>query len=205
MITEAVKRKLREKYGDEEVLVCRNAVCSGIGDRFTTPREETYRNVARQSSFIRRCDAEYNPLFLQLISYIVVTNRSGQKFFVSRRKGGDERLRDTLAFFGGHINPCDMGKDTVMNAAIRELNEEVKCDMPDTLEYMGFVRDNGSPTSEHVGIVFQARVKKATIRETDNLEGEWMTKKDLFSHYNDFESWGRYILDYLYEEAIQYA
>ena len=79
-------QKLREKYGDEEVLVCRSSQASNIEDKFIPARADLYKNLARQSSYIKRCDAEYNPIYLQLVSYVVVSNLTGELFFVSRRK-----------------------------------------------------------------------------------------------------------------------
>ena len=197
-------KMLREKYGDEEVLVCETPKAAKVPDRFTTRNKSLYPELARQGRFIKRCDAEYNPIFLQLIGYIVVCDPEEEKFFVARRIGGESRLAGKWSFFGGHTNPCDMGVDTVMNGAMRELNEEVDCSLvDDTLQYMGMVRDDTGPTPEHLGVVFKARTMDAAVKETDNLEGVWMTRKDLFSHYNDFEAWGRYVIDYLYEEMMR--
>lgn len=192
--------KLRKKYGDEEVLVCHKTSAFDVKDKFSVAKKDVYTNLARTGRFIKRYDAEYNPVYLQLIGYVVVTDLSENLFFVSRRKAGEERLKGKWSFFGGHTNPCDMGLDTVMNAAIRELNEEVDCDVCGPLQYRGLVRDDLGPTPEHLGVVFQASVNKATIKETNNLEGRWMNKKELFSHYQDFEAWGQYIIDHIYEE-----
>lgn len=195
-------KQLREKYGDEEVLVCQTSQASNVADRFTTPKKDVYTKLARTGKFIKRCDAEYNPVFLQLIGYVVVTDFTGENYFVSRRKQGEERLQGKWSFFGGHVDPSDMGIDTVLNAALRELGEEVDFGTCDTMKYCGLVRDDGGPTPEHLGVVFQAYVDYATIKEEDNLEGKWMTKKELFAHYNDFEAWGQYIIDHIYESMI---
>ena len=192
--------KLRKKYGDEEVLVCHKTSAFDVKDKFSVAKKDVYTNLARTGRFIKRYDAEYNPVYLQLIGYVVITDLSENLFFVSRRKAGEERLKGKWSFFGGHTNPCDMGLDTVMNAAIRELNEEVDCDVCGPLQYRGLVRDDLGPTPEHLGVVFQASVNKATIKETNNLEGKWMNKKELFTHYKDFEAWGQYIIDHIYEE-----
>lgn len=196
-------QKLKGKYGDEEVLVCRTSQASKVEDMFIPARPDLYKNLARQSSYIKRCEAEYNPLYLQLVSYVIASNLTGDLFFVSRRKAGDERLVGKWSFFGGHINPCDLGLDTVMNAAVRELNEEVDCEVYGKLKFRGTVRDDNGPTSEHIGMVFQAYVGKAAIKETTALEGQWMTKAELFQHYNDFEAWAQYIIDALYAEMTE--
>lgn len=198
-------KHLKEKYGSEEVLVCRTPQAADVPDLFSAMSGNYYKELARISRYVKRCDAEYNLIYLQLIAYVVVNSLDGTKFYVARRIGGDKRLAGKWSFFGGHINPCDMGIDTVLNAAQRELHEETDCRVEGELQYMGMVRDDCGPTPEHLGIVFVARTNDVTIKETDKLEGQWMTRKELFAHYNDFENWGRYIIDYLYEEIIKDA
>lgn len=203
MTDKVLLKKLREKYGDEEVLVCQTSLTKKIPDRFSPWGKTIYSDFARLGWFIRRSDAEYNLTFMQLVGYVVVCDADEENFFVSQRISGDERLKGQYSFFGGHVSPCDMGPDTVLNAATRELDEELYgMLLDDELQFMGMVRDNAGPTSEHLGVVFKAHAMSAQVKETDKLKGIWMSKSELFSHYNDFEAWGRYIIDYLYEEMI---
>lgn len=195
---------LKKKYGEEEVLVFTRDLASKFHDMFTPKkfRTEYYplQNISKHVKYIKRYDAEYNYAVMQLISYILIVNHDNTKIFVSKRIAGDKRLKGTLSFFGGHINPCDMSSDIAFTAANRELNEEVRFQRcKNTLtEYMGVVRDDSGNTSEHLGVVFYAFVNWAKVREVANLEGTWMNFDQLINNYGYFENWARYIIDYIF-------
>ena len=63
----------------------------------------------------------------------------------------------------------------------------------------GFVRDLGSSTPDHIGVVYLIQISnchrdKIEVKETNSLDGQWMTKRDLVDHYDDFESWARLLI-----------
>ena len=162
-----------------------------------------------QGRFIMRHDAEYNRDFFQLIPYVLVLNSKGDKVYAARRIGGDKRLIGKWSFFGGHINPCDQDgeRNIVENAAIRELGEELHyTPLKDSkLTLHGSVQDMASETAEHLGFVYAVNVSRARVRETDNLEGKWMTFSEMINNYSDFEGWAKFIIDYLFEQNKGFA
>ena len=196
------KNQLREKYGNEQVYVVPYADTIDIPDGFH-PEKVNLARLEKGGKFIYRYDAEYNEAFCQLIPYIVLINKGRDKIYVARRKAGDERLTNTLSFFGGHINPCD-GKDlSVINgAAKRELEEETEyTPLKETkFDIVGTVREKTSPTKEHLGVVYVVNVRSAKIRETDTLEGVWMTYEKLIRNYSKFEGWAKKIIDRIFIE-----
>ena len=150
-----------------------------------------------------RADAEEDITFQQIIPYVLVKTTDG-KFFVTRRINGEQRLQGKLSLgVGGHINPCDDTRDgcekMIKNGLERELAEEVKIPKVRKIriyEY-GTVRDLQSTTPDHIGIVFIQEVdspKNIKVRETENLEGLWMTIDELKKNLSSLESWAKLIV-----------
>lgn len=199
------KAKLKEKYGEEEVFVVPNFLISSVEDGFTNQKHDSkvfskYDTVGR---FIKRYDAEGDSSFQQIIPYVLIANKDESKFFVSKRIKGDHRLADKMSLgFGGHINPCDAerGRDIVLAALVRELHEEVYLEVSGQVQFMGYMRDMASSTNDHFGLVFMVHVEHEDlthILETDNLEGLWMTREELYEHYFKFEGWSKSLINYL--------
>jgi len=203
MVDAALKATLQKKYGDEQVYVVPFGQVAGVPDKFADPLEFcSYRFY--EGSFILRSDAEYNPAMIQLIPYIIVTNKAHDKLYVTKRIAGEERLKDSLALgCGGHINPCDCGRDLIMKAAFREMNEELNIRMAKNTNIIqiGTVRDLESKTNEHLGIVMLVTAGSVSVKEKENLKGLWMTYDELVANYSHFESWAKHILDYMFEHG----
>lgn len=192
------KAKLKNKYQSEQVYVVPSMSLKDVADKFQPGVAKTnFRN----GKFVFRYDAEYNNALQQIIPYILVLNHDKTKVYVTKRIAGEERLKDSLALgCGGHINPCDAAGDIIIAAAYREMNEELTIQKDDDSEFktVGTVRDLASATNEHLGIVLTIVVEDASVKETENLEGIWMTKEELYINYEKFESWARHIIDYLF-------
>ena len=205
-------RKLKEKYKDEKVYVIPANLVLNIQNRFSHVKKyRNYRNllslIEYKGLFIPRYQAEYNIAMQQIIPYTIVLNDKGQ-FYISERIGGDCRLEKTLSIgFGGHINPIDLSNISKENnfsllncAADRELNEELSIkNIIKPKKVLGFVRDLSSNTAEHLGVIYIITVKeKVTIKEKDKLKGSWMSMEQLINKYYSFESWSRFLIDYLF-------
>lgn len=204
MITKVQANNLREKYGTEQVFVVPYLDVANVPDHFSSAERDNLDWI-KKGKYIFRYDAEYNTFFQQVIPYVVLTDKKKEKFYISKRISGEERLVNQLSIgFGGHINPCDGYYDPLEKCIARELNEEVSARyIKEPLSLLGTVRDMSSSTNDHIGVVFLKRVSnKATIkiREKDKLKGQWMTMNDLYDNYGSFESWGKYIIDYLYQK-----
>lgn len=198
MVDAALKATLQKKYRDEQVYVVPFKKVAHIPDKYNSLTSIDFKDGGM---LILRSDAEYNPAMIQLIPYIIVMNKAHDKVYVTKRIAGEERLRDSLALgCGGHINPCDYGKDIVMNAALREMNEELNIHLAKNTELktVGTVRDFESKTNEHLGIVMVATAGSVSVKEKESLKGFWMSFGDLKRDYDKFESWAQHIIDYIF-------
>lgn len=198
------KEQLKAKYPDEKVFVLPSNLVQNIGDKFTKSKHDPsiWKKYDNLGLYIPRYEAEYNLAFHQIIPYFLVTNSDESKFYVAKRIKGDSRLVDKLSLgFGGHINECDGTNEAVFKALIREMNEELNIEPTSSFKFIGYMRDLKSETSEHLGLVFIVKSSETdiSIKETDNLEGIWMTKSEMYDSYGKFENWTKYLLDYLYE------
>lgn len=196
MLDAALRAALQKKYGREQVFVVPFDKVKQIPDRYSAC--DKLPGAFLSGSFILRGDAEYNIAAVQLIPYILILNKDHTKIYVTKRIAGEERLKDSLSLgCGGHINPCDFGKNMIMHAAQREMNEEldIRLRKGTGLKMIGLIRDLASETKEHLGIVMIAEAGRVKVREDKVLKGKWMDFNALIKNYMCFESWARHIID----------
>lgn len=174
-------------------------------------------NVSKNYSVMRRghkddptdrlSNAEVNYDYKQPIPYAVI-RKADQVFLYRRLQGGGEiRLQDKLSLgVGGHMNEVGLPTfEQELNENLnRELDEEVdlKASELNIIPY-GLINDDEEDVSKvHIGILYGIEVDNDAVievKETDNLEGEWINISDLYSSedYNKLESWSQIALDYL--------
>ncbi len=156
--------------------------------------------VARSGSYIRRGDAEGDPGRKQVIPYLVL--RDGERWFLMRRTraGGDARLHDRWSIgVGGHVNPADGG---VAGGLRREWHEELVADFEPACSPVGLLNDDTTAVGAvHIGLVFVADAggRPVAIRETDKLEGEFVTTAEVAAVRDGLETWSRLVFDALTE------
>jgi len=189
----------------EEVLVVpAELVGRHLGGEGLLPVDRaTLRLLMQGSHFTPRHSAEGNPLYRQLIPYVVVLNKGGEVFAVTRLKAqSEERLHHKLSIgMGGHINPNDgaLGLELLWAAAWRELGEEV--DIVDAgplgeLEFCGLINDLSTPVSrDHLGCLFLLRTSGAVlVREGGKMQGGFMPWEELKRRSEELESWSSQVL-----------
>lgn len=203
MTKEVNRLELKKKYGDEQVFVVPYQVISQVNDKFTKEKntKDVWNKYNSKGTFILRYEAEYNPSFQQIIPYFFIFNKDKDKVYIAERLKGDARLSHMLSLgFGGHINPCDGHIDIISNALNREMNEELNIVPLSDFEYCGTIRDISSETNDHFGLIFSIIADEVSIKETDTLEGKWMTIPELIENYHKFENWSKFIIDSFYED-----
>jgi predicted NUDIX family phosphoesterase len=154
---------------------------------------------------IRRGDAENDPTYKQPIPYVVV--RRGNEIFAYKRLsgGGETRLFDKISIgVGGHMNKEDglvTFSENVVENMIRELEEELEIDAASVeLSTLGLINDDSNEVGKvHIGILVVADIQNednVSVRETDQLEGEWMTIEKLNQPdvYSKLEEWSKLAL-----------
>jgi len=165
-------------------------------------------SLLEHAVFIERHLAEGNPYYRQLIPYVAVL-RQGMVFTTRRlRKQSEQRLHDLLSCgVGGHINPCDdKGLNVVLNAALREMHEELSlCPFPaDELRHSGYIYDSSNAVSrDHLGCVYILNTTdNVLVKETDKMHGDFMHPSDLRANFHKLESWSQLILPELESRSL---
>jgi predicted NUDIX family phosphoesterase len=166
------------------------------------------KNIADNYTTMRRGDAEENTSFKQPIPYCVI--RRGNEVFVYKRLsgGGETRLHDKLSIgAGGHMNTVEDAQsfDEVLNVNLsRELEEELAITTKDKkFSYVGFINDDINEVGKvHIGLLVILDIDadgEVEVREKEQLEGEWVTVKELLlpDVYERLESWSQIAADVL--------
>lgn len=188
----------------EEVLVVKREkieqYISGRNGLITENCGELFDVIKREYEFMPRQEAEERPDHKQIIPYVILTQ--GDRVFVTSRlnKGGESRLHGKLSVgVGGHINPTDDTDDLLMSGLWREIHEEVFIDEHGELVSCGFINDDSNSVgSVHLGACFKLSVKgDVSVRETEKLEGFWMTVPELKAEYDRMETWTQIALEVL--------
>jgi predicted NUDIX family phosphoesterase len=203
---EDLRKKLMDKYGDEEVFVVANEHTAMIPSGFNFATGRIIEFLEADGTFMPRHKAEFNPDFRQPIPYVVV--KCGDKYFMMERlkNSGEARLLNMMTIgVGGHINPCD-GEDlqysVVSNALYREVHEELNildCNI-ESIKFLGVINDDGDDVSkDHIGLVYliNATIEDVSVKETDKLEGKFYTMEEIESLRDRFENWTRFVVDFL--------
>lgn len=216
-IWQEAEKRLREllgkKYDKEQALCLKNTcVPSYIKPGFVSAKEMLPSNaiaststadllseLSKISEFVPRQYCEYNPLYKQIIPYMIGVTPSG-KIFTMERIAGDDRLIGKISVgIGGHINVEDEGKATIAEGARRELDEEVqgvKSDSYLTLE--GFLYDPSNTVGlDHIGFVFLLHLsdENISIKEYDKHKGYLSTKEELSLKKEKMENWTQIVYD----------
>jgi len=153
--------------------------------------------------FEDRGPVETQPEKKQIIPYIVV--RRGDLFFMLKRLAGqtEARLHHKVSIgTGGHINPVDSDseEDLLTAGMMRELNEELHITGRCVLRHLGFVNDDSNDVGKvHLGIVMDLEVfeNHVSVRETDLMEGRFVSFQELKTEFSNMETWSQLILPYL--------
>lgn len=180
----AVKTALLAAYIHE------NGIITMDCDRIT-------EQIRQNAVFLPRPEAEADPTYKQIISYVII--RRGNEVFSTRRlnKGGESRLHGLISLgIGGHINPIDECDDILEHGMRRELEEEVALSAePLSLTPLGFINDDGNDVGRvHLGMLSVMDVPlhcTVTVRETEKLVGSWLSITSLSSLASEMETWSQ--------------
>lgn len=171
-------------------------------------------NIAQNFGIMRRGDAEENTNFKQPIPYAVI-RRGNELFVYERLKGGGEtKLHGKLSLgAGGHMNYDSGMRDFTKVVKVnleRELEEELNIfsaygDSVISLnpKTIGFINDDTNEVGKvHIALLtiidlpIEAEV---TVRETEQLEGSWITLEELQKEevYSRLENWSQIVVQTL--------
>ncbi|HEY6057024.1 MAG TPA: NUDIX domain-containing protein [Candidatus Limnocylindrales bacterium] len=185
----------------ERVLVvpARAVTTPGTWRGVTTDRlEAVLATIRDRGEFRPRADVEVDPTFKQIIPYLVLLD--GRRYFLMRRSraGVDRRLHDRWSIgVGGHLNPGDGDLDAGLR---REWHEEIEADFVPRFRLVGLLNDDETEVgSVHLGVVFTADVggRTVAVRETDKLEGRFVTAAAVEAVRDGLETWSALTFDFL--------
>lgn len=211
------KEQLISKYGGEQVLCVPNEKLSedyGTDDKVT----KLLLAIAKYGYYDFRYNAELDFDARQVIPYVVLQN--GDKYFVTERIQGDERLVGKMSIaVGGHVNPCDTADesgnpielnsedgavDSIVHCIMRELDEETTLNLSAgfSVQYhTTFVDDRDEVSKVHVCLLTFVKLNDSNvaIKETEKLKGQWMTLDEIEQNRDKFEGWSTCVLDIIKE------
>lgn len=186
----------------EEVLVVERALLDSLLPEKEFVGEDVPEILARilaDYRFAPRPAAEQDSSLKQLIPYVVIRQK-GQYFLLRRLKQQTEsRLHDKLSLgVGGHINPGEVLEGhTILEAGLfRELEEEVDVEKILRLDCLGLINENTDGVSNfHLGVAYLLEADgEVAVRETDKMEGRWVTVDELRQLMSQLETWSRIVL-----------
>ncbi len=161
--------------------------------------------VEAEGVFLPRPRAEDDPSWKQIIPYAVV--RCRELVFMLRRtaRGAESRLHELLSIgVGGHVNPAPVdARQRVEDGLRRELEEELAWGAPyrcPAYRYhaLGTINDDANDVGRvHFGIVYLVETESTDVyvRETDLLEGGFVTPAEIREQRHALESWSRQVFD----------
>ena len=200
---------------DEQIYAIKvDKLFSGVNkfNKFIEVDTNILANIEEYTKIMKRGECENDPTIKHLIPYIFLTT-PGNTVFVTRRtsKQTEERLHNKASIgVGGHVGEFSDSVDIYSNVlfgAIRELNEElygveIETLMGDhlNLKLIGFVNYDADEVGQvHFGMVYHLLVNdilipEISIKETENMMGEWMPIDASFM-IDNYETWSRALLE----------
>ena len=145
--------------------------------------------------FLPREQAEYDDTAKQIIPYVLL--RQKDRWFLLRRlnKQTEARLHQKLSLgVGGHINPTEEDAADPLEAGLmRELREEIQVESIRSLTCLGLINENNGGVSDyHAALVYLLEAEgTVSVRETEKMEGQWVTPQALRSCFDSLETWSQ--------------
>lgn len=161
--------------------------------------------------FLDRDRAENNPEYKQLIPYVVL--RFGDSIFnyVRGKKSSEARLVAMRSIgVGGHIEPIDQSlfasdRDMYLEAARREVNEEVKLDTIYREKVVALINDDSTEVGKvHLGIMHIWDVAEPNVTKREGLitQAGFVQIEELKKNLDELETWSQIALQVLEHPAV---
>lgn len=161
--------------------------------------------------FLLRTHAEQDPRYKQLIPYIVLRYGDSVFSYIRGKKSSESRLVALRSIgVGGHIEPTDQSlfssdRDMYLEAARREVNEEVRLDSPYQEHIVALINDDSTDVGKvHLGImhIWDLAEPKVTKREGLITQSGFVPIETLKANLDELETWSQIALRVLEDPAI---
>ncbi len=135
--------------------------------------------------YMRRGDAEENPAYKQPICYVAIINPQTKSVYAYERASndntGDARLHGLHSWgFGGHVEPCDTGKNPLFASRVRELQEEIRGTFSEPI-VLGYINDESDAVNQvHFGVLCAVETTgDVALNDPALINGRWVPIADL--------------------------
>mgnify|MGYP001574470425 CR=1 FL=1 len=165
----------------------------------------------RNNLFILRTQAEQDTRYKQLIPYIVLRFRDSVFSYVRGKRSSESRLVAMRSIgVGGHIEPIDLNlfssdRDMYLQAARREVHEEVQLDTPYVEHIVALINDDSTDVGKvHLGImhIWDLAEPKVTKREGLITQAGFLTLDAINARFEELETWSQIALRVLRDPLI---
>ncbi|RJO61023.1 phosphoesterase [candidate division WS5 bacterium] len=190
---------MKSQDRDEYVLVFPTDLIKTIGyfeglsfepDKFVLAIEET-------ASFRPRSAVEDDPLYKQLIPYVIITH--GQSVLSYRRgtRSTETRLAGNRSIgIGGHVSATDPNLFTpsYVEGMNRELREEIEINTPYTIKLVALLNDDSNDVGKvHFGLVHIMALKERNISKKEQVISDlkFIPIEDLSRTIEEYENWSQ--------------
>ena len=170
--------------------------------------------VLKNSMWIKRKKAEFNPYYQQIIPYGVIVDTKSKSVFVYKRSSSngysERRLYNKISLgVGGHIEKKDLkcnikksGRNVFECCLLREIREELNISKKLNLLTFGFIKlEDTSIDKDHFGIVYLIELPKSKIilNKSEIASGEFLSLEKLYSLRKFAEGWTRALIKPLFD------
>lgn len=161
--------------------------------------------------FMERKLAECDENHKQLIPYVILRFGNSVFSYTRGKKSSEARLvaRRSIGV-GGHIEPVDQSlfssdRDMYLEAARREVNEEVKLDTMYREQVVALINDDSTEVGKvHLGImhIWDVAEPKVTKREGLITQAGFVHIEELKKNLDELETWSQIALEVLEHPAV---
>ena len=195
---------------EEMILVVRRSLLEQLGIFQGLSFEVTKylpQLLARENNFfLPRTEAERDPLFKQIIPYVLLVHDGRVLHYVRGKKAGEQRLAAKGSIgIGGHMNDTDEGLFALDEAAYRagvrrEVEEELHIETSYENRIVALLNDDSNEVGQvHLGVVhiFQLASNAVRKREAMITGLSFLTPEELRARHETLESWSQVCVDSL--------
>jgi predicted NUDIX family phosphoesterase len=160
------------------------------------------------AKFVRRGDCENDPSLKQIIPYVVFWSGHHVFSYTRGKSQGESRLHALRSLgVGGHVAEEDAAggctAEAYEMALKRELDEEVRVDVPGKMILSGLINDDSTPVGQvHLGVVHLYHLEAPVVHPLEDglADAGFMTLSKARELKSEFETWSQICLDHLLQD-----
>lgn len=197
------KQNITQKV-DEQILVVKRSYLFADADAWHGLKEVNFDHylhiINHKKEFHPRSIMETNPVYKQIIPYLIFTHDNNYFVMQRRSDSSESRLRNKITLgIGGHIRQEDMEENSLFAWATREFHEEVEYAGNLTVKPLGIINDDSDDVGKvHIGFAFLLTGDSPAISIKSELKsGVLMPLSECIAQQECMESWSRFVVEFL--------